>query len=146
MLKPPRKMSTSFFSFHELTLSIFQGLAITLECLGLGYFFMLKNHSEAEVRTIIYATLIFSNIFLTLVNRSFYYSVITTINYPNKLVLYIIAATVIITGLLIFIKPISSFFELQPLSMSELLISTGVGFISVIWFELIKWNTRRQST
>lgn len=83
MLKQPRKMNTSFFSFRELSLSIIQGLIITMACLSLGYYFMANNSNETFVRTIIYTTLIFSNLFLTLVNRSFQYSVFTTLRYKT---------------------------------------------------------------
>jgi Ca2+-transporting ATPase len=86
MNKAPRKLSTSFFSFNELSMSIIQGLVITAVCLGLGYYYMENEHTIAEVRTIIYSTLILSNIFLTLSNRSFYYSVLTTIQYKNILI------------------------------------------------------------
>ena len=72
MKKPPRKMGYNFFSFKELTFSIIQGLIIVAFCLFTGYYYMQTGASEEMVRTIIYSTLILSNIFLTLVNRSFY--------------------------------------------------------------------------
>lgn len=71
--------------------------------------------------------------------------IIRTLSYPNKLVLYIISSTIILTGTLIYVKPIPGIFQLQALRSSELLLSVSVGFVSVIWFELIKWNTRRCS-
>ena len=145
MKLPPRPPTVTFFNLRELVTSIFQGLAITTGLLFLYHYSVSKNLGEDLTRTMIFSGLICANIFLTLINRSFYYSIIRTLSYPNKLVFFIIAATVIITGALIYFKPISGFFELQALSISELLISMGIGFVSVIWFELIKWNTRRRS-
>jgi hypothetical protein len=46
-------------------------------------------------------------------------------------------------SLLLFVKPISLFFEFELLNTSQLLISIGVGFLSVVWFELVKWYKRK---
>lgn len=143
MNQPPRSPTDTFFNANELLTSMVQGLAITAGLLYIYHYSVSLELGENITRTMIFSGLISANVFLTLINRSFYYSILKTLRYPNKLVPLIISVTVIITGLLIFIKPISRFFELQPLSLSELLVSTSIGFISVIWFELIKWNTRR---
>ncbi|MBC7759079.1 MAG: cation-translocating P-type ATPase [Phormidesmis sp. FL-bin-119] len=143
MRQPPRPPSATFFNARELLVSVFQGLAITAGLLFIYHYSVSQQLGEKTTRTMIFSGLICANIFLTLLNRSFYYSILKTLYYPNNLILYIIGTTVIITGVLVFIEPISGFFELQPLSISQLLISISVGFLSVIWFELIKWNTRR---
>jgi len=82
---------------------------------------------------------------LTLVNRSFYYSVITTIRYKNMMVPLIILATVAITALLLYIKPIANFFQFEALNILQLLICLGVGFVSVIWYEVVKIYKRSRS-
>ena len=82
-------------------------------------------------------------VFLTLVNRSFYYSVITKATYKNNFVPLIILITMVLTGLLLFVSPLTGFFEFQKLSGFDLLIATGTGFLSVIWFEVVKWRNRR---
>ena len=94
----------------------------------------------------VFTVLISSNIFLTLVNRSFYYSILTTMKYRNNLVLLVISITIVITGLLIFVAPLAKFFLFEPLNFAQLLISVGMGFIFVIWYELIKWWIRKRKT
>jgi Ca2+-transporting ATPase len=143
MRQPPRPPTATFFNARELLVSVFQGLAITAGLLFIYHYSVSQQLGEKTTRTMIFSALICANIFLTLLNRSFYYSILKTLHYPNSLILYIIGTTVIITGVLVFVEPISGFFELKPLSISQLLISISVGFLSVIWFELIKWNTRR---
>lgn len=76
--------------------------------------------------------------FLTLVNRSFYYSIFTTLLYKNNLVPIIIGITLFITILLLYIKPLTKFFQFGQLTISQLSIAVVVGFISVIWYELVK--------
>ena len=94
-------------------------------------------------RTMVFTTLIAANIFLTLVNRSFYYSIATTILYKNNMVPAIIAVTITLTACFIFVKPFAIFFDFAPLTFSQLAISSLTGFISVIWFELVKAYKRR---
>jgi Ca2+-transporting ATPase len=88
----------------------------------------------------VFTVLITANVFLTLVNRSFYYSIFTTIKYKNNLVLMIICITLTITGLLLYVKPLARFFQFGTLNYSQLSIGTGIGFISVIWYEGVKFG------
>lgn len=138
MRKNPRKMSSSFFSLRELSLSIIQGILITLVCLSLGYYFMKTDNSEILVRTIIYTTLIFSNLFLTLVNRSFYYSIFTTIRYKNYLIPIVLAFSLFILFLSIYYQPIQTIFRFQELLISELALCFFAAFIGVMWVEVYK--------
>ena len=63
--------------------------------------------------------------------------------YKNDLVLWIIGATIAITGLLIYVHPFADFFEFEHLNFAQLVICIGVGFVSVIWIELLKWKNRK---
>ena len=143
MNKAPRKLSTSFFSFNELSLSIIQGIIITAVCLGLGYYYMENKHTIAEVRTIIYSTLILSNIFLTLSNRSFYYSVFTTIRYKNALIPLILSASLIILLLSIYFTPFQNIFQFVPLQVIDLSYCLIGAFAGVMWIEIVKFIKRR---
>ncbi|MFH6769389.1 cation-translocating P-type ATPase [Gaetbulibacter aquiaggeris] len=138
MSQKPRPLSTTFFSFRELTTSIIQGLTITLGTLFTYQYAIQNNYAETLTRTMVFTVLIAANIFLTLVNRSFYYTILTTIKYKNNLVLLIISITVTIVSLLLFVKPLTGFFEFEQLNFNQILLCIGIGFASVIWFELVK--------
>jgi len=142
MLQKPRPFTTMFFNWKELTTSIIQGLMITAGALIAYQYAIHQGYSESLTRTMVFTVLISSNIFLTLVNRSFYYSVITTLKYKNDLVLLIISITIALTGLLLFVKPFAEFFKFESLKLSQLSISIVIGFLVVIWYEVIKWKKR----
>ncbi|HEY1060659.1 MAG TPA: cation-translocating P-type ATPase [Daejeonella sp.] len=143
MNKAPRKLSTSFFSFNELSMSIIQGLVITGACLGLGYYYMENDHTITEVRTIIYSTLILSNIFLTLSNRSFYYSVLTTIQYKNILIPLILSVSLIILLLSIYFTTFQNIFQFVPLQAFDFSYCLLAAFAGVMWIEIVKFIKRR---
>lgn len=142
MSEMPREMSNTFFNWKELTTSIIQGLMITAGCM-FTYLWAVKNEAdEPSTRTLVFITLISANIFLTLVNRSFYNSIITTLGFKNNLVIWIIGITISITVALIYIPVFSHFFEFKIMDSGNTLLAILLGFVSVIWFELVKWYQR----
>ena len=144
MLQKPRHLTTTFFNLKEITISIIQGLVITLGLLFVYQYCVQEGFSEAYTRTTIFLTLIASNIFLTLENRSFYYSVFTTIRYKNNLVLMIIGITIGITSLLLFIPVFSKFFIFEKVDLTQIGFSVLVGFLSVMWIEIYKLFKRKK--
>ena len=139
----PRPATNTFFSWNELTISIIQGLMITAGTLAVYQYSVHEGYNESLTRTLVFATLIIANIFLTLVNRSFYYSIFTTLMYKNNLVLLIITITLALMGLLIFVPMLANFFGFSPMNISQFGICNAIGFISVIWLEVVKWWKRR---
>ena len=61
------------------------------------------------------------------------------------MVLLIIGITLCITALLLYVQPLTSFFELEQLDFSQLSISIIIGFLSVIWIEVVKIIKRNQN-
>ncbi|MFV8323021.1 cation-translocating P-type ATPase [Flavobacterium sp. LS2R12] len=144
MLLEPRPFTTTFFKLKEITISIIQGLAITLGLLFVYQYCVTENCSESVTRTVVFLTLIASNIFLTLTNRSFYYSIFTTLRYKNNLVPMIIGATILITILLLFVPLFAHFFEFERVTGFQICLSILVGFVSVLWIEIYKGFKRRK--
>jgi Ca2+-transporting ATPase len=141
----PRPLSDTFFSWKELTTSIIQGLFITAGTLGTYQFALSQNLGENITRTMIFTTLVIANVVLTLVNRSFFFSIFTTLKYKNNLVLLIIGITISLTGTILFVPDISAFFQFQKLSLTQLGFSILIGSVSVLWFELVKLWKRNTS-
>ncbi|HXC06468.1 MAG TPA: cation-translocating P-type ATPase, partial [Bacteroidia bacterium] len=146
MVQKPRSFSTTFFSPAEIRTSIVQGLVITAGTLSTYRYAVYLGYDEALTRTLVFTVLISANIFLTLINRSFYYSILNTLAYKNRLVPLIIGITFGISVLLIYIPPFASFFGFEVLHPLQVMAGTGIGFLSVIWYEGVKWGKRRKRT
>ncbi|MDF1517427.1 MAG: cation-translocating P-type ATPase [Lutibacter sp.] len=144
MLQPPRPFTLTFFNWKELVTSIIQGLVITTGALFIYHYAVNQGFNEAIVRTMVFTVLIAANIFLTLVNRSFYYSIFTVMKYKNNMVLMIVSITAIITSMLIYIAPLANFFQFEKLNSTQLIFSVTAGFISVLWYEAVKWQKRKR--
>ena len=144
MSQKPKALTTTFFNWRELSVSIVQGLVITAGTLFIYQYSIRNGYDEALTRTMTFTVLIAANIFLTLVNRSFYYSILTTLRYKNNMVLFIISITTVLMGLLLFVAPFTRFFEFEPLNGGQLGLCAGIGFTVVIWFEVVKLIKRKR--
>ena len=144
MLQKPRPFSSTFFNMRELATSIMQGLVITGGTLAVYQYAVRQGSSENTTRTMVFLTLVAANIFLTLVNRSFFYSFVVTSRYKNNLVPIIILVTIALMGLLLFVTPFSKLFKFERLDALQLLICIATGFVSVAWYELVKFFKRRR--
>lgn len=138
MQRPPRKMGNTFLSFGQLSVSILQGLVITAGCLGAGYYFLQHAATDQTVRTVIFISLLISNIFLTLVNRSFRYSILQTIRYKNWMVPMIIMVTLVFLVIFLYVPFVRDIFGLVALSGNQFLWCLLTGFASTLWMEIWK--------
>ncbi|MFN9804105.1 MAG: cation-translocating P-type ATPase [Bacteroidota bacterium] len=141
--QPPRKRTASIFNWQELWVSILQGIAITVGCLLMYQWGVYRQLSETEIRTLVFTTLIASNIFLTFENRSFHASLLHTMRYPNRLLFIIVATTILLAAVILFIPPVQVFFGLAKVQSLFLLYCVGAAFISVVWIEILKWWNRK---
>ncbi len=133
----PRHLSSTFFTARQLWVSIVQGIMITIGCLGMGYYFM-QQHDEPMVRTVIFITLLFANIFLTLSNRSFRSSVLKTIRYKNYLVPLITVISLSFIMLFLYVPLTRQLFNLERLDLSTIACCILIAFLSTFWIEGLK--------
>ena len=144
MQKPPRSRSITIFTARELLNSVLQGVVIAAGILGLYYYFMEKGAGLAYVRTIVFITLIVSNVFLTFVNRSFDETIFKTIRYKNNLTKYVLLASIFFLGCIAFIPVVQGLFGLTLLKATDYGLCLGIGFIITLWFEVYKMLIRKK--
>lgn len=148
MKKPPRALSDTFLNWRELMVSIIQGLVITAGILWMYQYSIDLGNDEPKTRALVFSTLIFANILLSFVNRSFYYSVFESLKNRNNLLLGISALVLLLLLMILYVRPVSEFFDVSSLTLEELSASFLLAAISVLWFEifkLIKRMTNRNS-
>lgn len=143
MLQSPRKMTDTFLNWRELSISIIQGLIITLGILYIYQFTVNRYGDENTTRAMVFTTLIFSNIFLCLVNRSFVYSVFYSMKNRNLLFPLMISMTLILLAIILYVPLVASLFQVNHLNLNQLTISLSTAAVSVLWFELYKLIKRK---
>lgn len=142
MQRPPRALTDTFLNWRELTISIIQGLIIMAGILWIYQYSLGLGNDELKTRSLVFSTLIFSNILLSLVNRSFYYSIFESFKNRNFLLTGISVLVLVLLLFILYVKPVSAFFSVTPLEAKELGMTLIVAAISVLWFELYKLMKR----
>ncbi len=145
MKRPPRRMDLTFLSWTELRTSLAQGLMITLGTLFCYRYAVHHGLGEGITRTMVFTALVMANITLTLVNRSFEHSILSTIAYRNRLLRGIVLGTAALLIMLLYVPFLRDFFHLASPSAALLGVSTSAGCLSVFWYEGVKWWKRRRS-
>ncbi len=144
MKVPPRPMNETFLSWEEMGRSILQGLMITVGVLGVYQWSVAQGYTEQLTRSMVFTTLIIANVFLTLVDRSAYYSFISSMRNRNMLMVGVICFTVVVTAIMLYVPAVADLFDIDPLNIKHLLICAGAGFLSVVWYEVVKFFRRQQ--
>jgi Ca2+-transporting ATPase len=122
----------------ELSLTIFQGLMITGGCVLAGYYAFNIGSNPETVRTYVFSTLIFANIFLTLANRSFKENIFKTIKIKNRLIPVIISISLILLLLINFLPFLNLVFKINSLNLVNFIVPMVIGMISTLWIEFFK--------
>ncbi len=138
MRKKPRKITSTFISWKELRICLMQGLIILAGLLFVLHHSISLGHSAAAARTLVFITLIFSNVFLTLTNRSREYTLVKTLGYKNNLVPLILGITLLILVLTLTVPFLQNIFRFEPVSFSGIILPLVVSGIAVFWFEIYK--------
>jgi P-type Ca2+ transporter type 2C len=138
MSLPPRERSQTMFTWDELLISLLQGTIIAIGVLSMYYYFMNLGYEINYIRTLVFITLIFSNIFLTFVNRSFRETLNSTIKYKNNLAPWILIISGLFLWSILYIPFIRDAFYLSKISTQHFLLAMVVGFTTTAWFELYK--------
>lgn len=145
MRRKPRKMTDTFLNWKELGISIFQGLIITIGVLFAYQLMVQKGSNEEQTRAMVFTTLIFANILLSLTNRSFYYSLFESFKNRNRLFFVVIVLTLVLLFVILYFPAVAAFFKVSGLSFQDLGIAVIIAIVSVLWFEIYKLVKRKIS-
>jgi Ca2+-transporting ATPase len=137
MKKPPRKRDIGLFTRQEMMISILQGLLITAGILT-PYHLFSQDHSLEEVRSVVFTTLLISNIFLTFTNRSFSEPLYRSIRYKNNLAPVVLGISILFLLSIHYISNVRILFGMASINGNEILVCLFSSLLSVIWIEGFK--------
>jgi Ca2+-transporting ATPase len=136
MQQQPRPLTATFLAGAELARSLVQGLGIAVAVLGVYYVAMQRGEPVAVGRTLVFVTLVLSNVFLTLANRSFTQSIVQTIRLPNRVLWLLLGLTLVLLVVVLGVPAARALFEFAPVSGAALgwcalaaLVGVGVGWV-----------------
>jgi Ca2+-transporting ATPase len=146
MEQKPRSQTDSFFSTKELLWNISQGIVLSMFVLAVYYVAMSSSVSKDQIRTLVFTSLVFGNVFLTLANRSVYRSVLRTIFTPNLTLWLMLGITCLILFSALYIPVVQGIFRFAHIPGSQILYCLAGVLPAVFWIEIPKWWIRRKTS
>jgi Ca2+-transporting ATPase len=138
MTKKPRSPSQPLFSRSLIVPSIIQGLGVLIIILGVFVIALYRGQGEFDARALTFTTLIFANLGLILVNRSWSQSIIAGMKTRNNALWWVLIGSLVTLGLVLYTPYVRNVFRFSILHPVDLAICTAAGIASVIWFEVWK--------
>lgn len=139
MERLPRGKSKSLVGSREVIIGVLQGFSVLIVTFLVYWISLLNYNSEELSRSLTYATLLLSNLFLVLSNRSQRLSIIASFkerNNPAILPISLLAAGILLA--LLNIPFLAESFDLEQLNFQQYVIVILASFASVSWYEIYK--------
>lgn len=141
----PRSPGVSLFSLKELLICLIQGLAITVGLIVIYQYAASQLYATGEARAMIFITLMAANIFLTLVNRSYHYSVFRTMRNHNPLVPLVIGISIALIAVVFAVPALRDLFDVSVLAFRDIVWCIATAAITVLWIEVVKFFRARKT-
>lgn len=139
MNRAPRNINEKFFGWNSILLSLFRGVLVLALVLLVAHLSILEGHTEKEVRTITFSSLIIANVFLILSSLSKTRSVIAVITEKNWSVILIISMALIMLFMSINIPFLMNIFNFSFPGHSHFIPSIVFASILLIILEIAKY-------
>ena len=141
MQRPPRDATAQLFGGMTLALALLQGLGVLLAVLG-AYAWSASWLPENAARAFAFTTLVMGNLALILSNRSRTGSLWASLRVPNRTLWVVAGVTLGFLALALYWPWLARLFYFSPLAGFDVLLALGLGALSVVWFEVIKYSRR----
>jgi Ca2+-transporting ATPase len=142
MQRPPRDATAPLFGGATLGLALVQGLGVLAVVMG-AFAWASPRIPEPEARAFAFATLVVGNLALILSNRSATRSLWATLRTPNRTLWVVVGLACALLLAALYVPWAVGVLRFAPLPLHELAAACGLGLLSVLWFEGIKWVRRR---
>ena len=137
MQRPPRDVQQPLFGGLTLGLALLQGLG-ALAVVLLATVWGASQLTEGATRALAFAVLVCTNLALIFSNRSRAGSLWASLWVPNHTLWGVVAATLVLMALALYVPWLAALFLFEPLPLTWLAAAAGLGLASVLWFELLK--------
>ena len=138
MCRPPREPSSPLLLRRRILWALLQGLIALAILAGVLISASRMGMAEADLRALVFTSLVLINMGLILVNRSFESSLVGALLQPNRALWILLASVLSLLGLVVSWRPAQSLFRFGTLHWEDLAVCLAVGAFSLIGLEGLK--------
>jgi Ca2+-transporting ATPase len=138
MKRPPRNLRQQMFNFKTVSIHFIQGAGVLFATFFLFAFAIKSGRSEAEARSLAFASLVLSNLALIVINLSWSRNVYETIKSADKILFIIAGAALLGLAVVLYVPFFSELFHLAPIYWQDFVFIIFFIVIGLGWFEILK--------
>lgn len=138
MNRPPKPIDEPFFGAGKIWMSCTQGLFILAAVFCVYGYGVYMDYTERAIRSLTFTCMIAANIATILSNRSWTRNIIQILFTPNPYVKWVIGCAVFFLTLVLNVPFLLDLFRFDRINITEALLCTCVGIMSITWFEFYK--------
>src|SRR3989338_4333423 len=143
MNEPPRKADAPLFDAEMKSVVFAVSVISVIMLLALFYWAMQIYDDISYVRTLVFAGLGINTLFYVFAIKSLRKSVFHMDFFSNKYLLAAVGIGLIMLALPLYVPFLQNVLRVQPLGVAEWGIISGIGVVSVLAIEVIKWTFRK---
>ncbi|HZJ18346.1 MAG TPA: cation-translocating P-type ATPase [Patescibacteria group bacterium] len=138
MSKLPRNLRSPLFNKRAFIISILQGASALSIVLIVYMFSLYLGKGEEEVRTLTFATIVFSNLMLVVTNLSWSKTFVNVFMEKNKALYGVFFLALFFLILITSLPFLQNLFHFTTLHLDDVAITLTAGIFSILWFEGFK--------
>lgn len=139
MTRPPRNPMLPLFGRRLFGLGLLQGASALLIVLTIYLSALWGWLNASDSTALSFTTLVVANLGLIFANRSWTRTIWSTLRTPNPALWWVIGGTTFFLGLTLYVPYLRDLFHFSVLHPNDLALCLAGGFLSVIWFEGLKF-------
>ena len=138
MRRPPRDPKSPLLLRRRILWALLQGLIALAILSGVLISASRLGMAEADLRALVFTSLVLINMGLILVNRSFESSLVRALFQPNRALWILLGSVLSLLGVAVYWQPAQSLFHFGKLHWNDLAICLTVGAVSLVGLEALK--------
>jgi P-type Ca2+ transporter type 2C len=138
MRRPPRDPKGPLLLRRRILWALLQGLIALAILAGLLISASRMGLAEADLRALVFTSLVLINMGLILVNRSFESSLVRALFQPNRALWVLLGGVLLLLGVAVYWPPAQSLFHFGKLHWNDLAVCMAVGAVSLVGLEALK--------
>lgn len=138
MKLPPRNLHQPLFDKKTIGVSLVQGLSVLTVVFGFFVYTLSLGRGELEARSAAFTVMVFADLMLIVTSLSWSKSLVQILRTENKALWTVLLGTIIALLLVLYVPFLRALFHFAQLHISDVLLLLAAGFISLVWFEVIK--------
>jgi P-type Ca2+ transporter type 2C len=146
MRRPPRDPKSPLLLRRRMLWALLQGLIALAILAGVLISASRMGMAEADLRALVFTSLVLINMGLILVNRSFESSLARALLQPNRALWILLGGVLSLLAVAVYWQPAQSLFHFGKLHWDDLAVCMAVGAVSLVGLEALKSRLFRSAT